>query len=175
MNLKSKDKMIVPESLLLHIFSFSPSFVFYHYCKTVLNYDIVTILNVMGEYYFQHIQDKRQRENYMILDYFIYHKHLLILDNNPQFEYYLKENYWANELCMKNPNDESISSSLRNIMRLSYFVDCLRQLERYQRQISKDKTEQTNIGISYRYFIDSIHNESESQVKMLKNYIKHKL
>lgn len=163
--------MILPEPILLNIFSFAPSFVFYEHCKNILKYDIETIINFVSKYYFQDIDNKSQIQNCIILDYFIYHKHLLILDNNLHFENYLQENYWANELCMKNPNDKCISSSLRNILRLSYFVNCLRQLERYQRRISKDKTEQTNIGVSYHYLIDSIHNESESQTKMLKYYI----
>ncbi len=168
---------MLPEPIMLNIFSYSPSFVFYCHCKIILKYDIATIINLVGKYYFQDIDNKLdnrlQIENYIILDYFIYHKHLLILDNNHHFENYLKENYWANNLCKKNPNDESIRNSLRNIMRLSYFVKCLRELERHQRKISKDKAEQTNIGISYQYLIESINSESESQTKMLKYYINH--
>lgn len=57
-------------------------------------------------------------------------------------------------------------------MRLSYFVGCLRELAKYQRMLSKDKIEQTNIGISFQCLIENVNKESESQVQMLKYYIK---
>lgn len=164
----------VPESILLNIFSFRPSFVFYDHCKFILRYDTSTTVNLVGKYYFQKVDDKTQIQNYLFLDYFMYHKHLLILDNCPQFESYLHENYWVKDLCLKNPNDKIIHSSLRNIMRLSYFVECLRQLAKDQRQISKNKIEKTNIGISYHYLIENINSESESQTRMLKHYMKYK-
>lgn len=165
--------MMLPEAILLNIFSFAPSFVFYHHCRTILKYDTATTISLVSKYYFQYIDNKDQIHNLIILDYFINHRHLLILDNKHHFENYLKESRWANNICKKNPKDESIKNSLRNIMRLSYFVNCLRDLERHQRSISKDKIEQTNIGVSYRYLIESINSESESQVKMLKYYINH--
>tara|TARA_Y100000389_G_C17008418_1_gene292905 strand:- start:81 stop:482 length:402 start_codon:yes stop_codon:yes gene_type:complete len=112
-------------------------------------------------------------ESYLFLDYFISHKHLLILDKNPNFEKYLIENRWLADIQKSAPalNKKVIQNSLRNIMRLSYFVKCLRELERHQRKMSKDKIEQTNIGASYKYLIESIQVESESQTKMLKYYL----
>lgn len=164
----------VPESIILNIFSFYPSFVFFNHCKSILKYDIATTINLIGKYYFQKVNDKAQIGNHLFLEYFMYHKHLLILDNYPQFESYLRENYWVKELCLKNPNDKIIHSSLRNIIRLSYFVKCLRELAKYQRQNSIDKIEQTNIGVSYQYLIENINSESESQTRMLKHYMKYK-
>tara|TARA_B110001450_G_C17525073_1_gene442208 strand:+ start:413 stop:703 length:291 start_codon:yes stop_codon:yes gene_type:complete len=93
------------------------------------------------------------------------------LDNYKNFEDYLGENCWAKDLCNKNPDNKIISESLRNIMRLSYFVTCLRELAKYQRKKITNKIEQTNIGISFQYLIESVNKESEEQVKMLKHYI----
>ena len=171
---QSKRQMRIPESIILNIFSFYPSFVFFYNCKSILKYDIATTINLIGKYYFQKVNDKAQIGNHLFLEYFMYHKHLLILDNYPQFESYLRENYWVKELCLKNPNDKIIHSSLRNIIRLSYFVKCLRELAKYQRQNSIDKIEQTNIGVSYQYLIENINSESESQTRMLKHYMKYK-
>ena len=77
------------------------------------------------------------------------------------------------ELCYKHPTNQIIRHSLRNIIRLSYFVNCLRELARYQRQMTNDKNEQSNIGISFQCLIESINKESEEQTKMLRNYIEH--
>ena len=166
--------MELPESLLLHIFSFSPSFVFYGRCKTVLNYDNSSTMDYIKMYYFpDNTATNILSEKYLFLDYFLSHKHLLILDNNSNFEKYFRENRWLANIqkSAPPPNKKVISSSSRNIMRLSYFVECLRDLGRHQRQLSKDKIEQSNIGISYKYLVESILVESESQTKMLKYYL----
>ena len=57
-------------------------------------------------------------------------------------------------------------------MRLSYFVNCLRELARHQSKIVNDKGEQSNVGISFQCLIEDIHKETESQTQMLKDYIK---
>lgn len=172
----SQNKMILPEPIMLNIFSYAPSFVFCNRCKTILKYDIETTTNLVYNYYFQYMNNRLQIQNYIILDYFIYHRHLLILDNNHHFENYLKENRWLNNIPMNTPasNKDIIQESLRNIMRLSYFVKCLREIEKQQRQISIDKIEQSNIGVSFQYLIESIHNESEFQTKLLKQYLEYK-
>jgi len=160
--------MTLPESIILHIFSFCPSFVFYNHCKTILKYNTTSSINLVGKYCFQ---NESMPEKYLFLDYFLFHKHLLILDNYNNFEEYLQENCWGRNLCNKNPNNKIIHNSLRNIMRLSYFVICLRQLAREQRHKTENKIEQTNIGISFQCLIESINKESESQTKMLKYYM----
>jgi|TARA_B110000114_G_scaffold110819_1_gene116392 hypothetical protein len=164
----------LPEPVLLNIFSFSPSFVFYSQCKVILKYTNQYSINLVSNYYFQS-QTQSQTEdiskNYLFLDYFLFHRHLLILDKYHNFENYLHENCWARALCLTNPNNKIIPESLRNIMRLSYFVICLRKVVKYQRTNSKDKIEQTNIGISFQYLIESINKESEDQTKMLKDYM----
>lgn len=166
--------MRFPDSVLLHIFSFSPSFVFYGRCRKVLNYKKSLTMNHVKMYYYpEESTTNVLSESYLFLDYFLCHKHLLILDKNPNFEKYLIENRWLADIqkSASAANKKVISNSLRNIMRLSYFVKCLRELERHQREKSKDKIEQTNIGVSYKYLIESIHKESESQSKMLKHYL----
>lgn len=169
--------MKLPESVILNIFSFSPSFVFYKNCKRFLLYKNDMIFTLLHEYYFQSSSGSPippsplPIPNYLFLDYFLYHRHLLILDNYQQFEEYLNQNTWVRYLCHTNPDNNIISESLRNIMRLSYFVCCLRELARHQRQITSDKIEQSNIGISFQCLIDSINKESEEQTKMLKHYI----
>lgn len=160
----------ITEALLINIFSFSPSFVFYSQCKTILNYSNQYSIILTRKYYFDE-HEKLVSVNYVFLDYFLFHKHLLILDNYKKFEDYLGENCWAKDLCNKNPDNKIISESLRNIMRLSYFVTCLRELAKYQRKKITNKIEQTNIGISFQYLIESVNKESEEQVKMLKHYI----
>ena len=164
--------MKIPESVTLHIFSFSPSFVFYENCKRVLNYNTQNIFVLLREYYFSP-PPPLLIPSYLFLDYFLHHKHLLILDNHRHFEEYLKQNIWVRELCYKHPTNQIIRHSLRNIIRLSYFVNCLRELARYQRQMTNDKNEQSNIGISFQCLIESINKESEEQTKMLRNYIEH--
>lgn len=164
----------LPEPILLDIFSFSPSFVFYSQCKVILKYTNQYSFHLVGNYYFQsQIQSQTEyiSKNFLFLDYFLFHRHLLILDKYHHFENYLNGNCWARDLCLANPNNKNIPESLRNIMRLSYFVICLRTLVKYQRTTSKDKIEQTNIGISFQYFIESINIESEAQTKMLKDYM----
>ena len=162
----------LPESMILNIFSFYPSFVFYENCKRVLNYNTQNIFVLLREYYFSPPQPLLI-PSYLFLDYFLHHKHLLILDNHRHFEEYLKQNIWVRELCYKHPTNQIIRHSLRNIIRLSYFVNCLRELARYQRQMTNDKNEQSNIGISFQCLIESINKESEEQTKMLRNYIEH--
>lgn len=174
--------MNLPESVILNIFSFSPSFVFYENCKGVLNYNLPTIFALLSKYYFSlPLQSPLHPDSpvppvppissYLFLDYFLHHKHLLILDNYQEFEEYLKQNVWARELCYDYPANRIIHHSLRNIMRLSYFVNCLRELARYQRQMTNDKIEQSNIGISYQCLIECVNKESEEQTKMLKHYM----
>jgi len=166
--------MRFPDSVLLHIFSFSPSFVFYGRCRTILKYENSLTIDYIKMYYYpDNTATNLLSESYLFLDYFLSHKHLLILDKNPNFEKYLIENRWLADIQKSAlpSNKKIINNSLRNIMRLSYFVKCLRELERHQRKISKDKIEQTNIGVSYKYLIESINVESESQTKMLKYYL----
>ena len=178
--------MNLPESVILNIFSFTPSFVFYENCKGVLNYNLPTIFALLSKYYFilplqsplhslhpdSPVPPVQLISSYLFLDYFLHHKHLLILDNYQPFEEYLKQNVWASELCYKHPTNQIIHHSLRNIMRLSYFVNCLRELARYQRQMTNDKIEQSNIGISYQCLIECVNKESEEQTKMLKHYMR---
>ena len=163
----------LPESIVLNIFSFHPSFIFYKHCKDVLLYDKNTTLSLLDQYYFRLNPNHNPSltEAYLFLDYFLYHKHLLILDNHQQFEHYLRENYWVRDLCVKNPTNQTIRHSLRNIMRLSYFVNCLRELAKHQRQMTNDKIEQTNIGISFQCLIENINKETEAQTQMLKHYM----
>ena len=168
--------MNLPESVILNIFLFSPSFVFYENCKGVLFYNLSSILVLLSKYYFSlpllsQLPPVHPVASYLFLDYFLHHKHLLILDNYQQFEDYLTQNIWARELCSNHPTNQIIHHSLRNIMRLSYFVNCLRELARYQRQITNDKIEQSNIGISFQCLIESVNKESEEQAKMLKHYM----
>jgi hypothetical protein len=178
--------MNLPESVILNIFSFSPSFVFYKNCKRVLKYSSATIFELLSKYYFSlpllspphsvhpdsSVPPVPPIPSYLFLDYFLHHKHLLILDNYQPFEEYLKQNVWARELCCNHPTNQIIHHSLRNIMRLSYFVNCLRELARYQRQMTNDKIEQSNIGISYQCLIECVNKESEEQSKMLKHYMR---
>lgn len=178
--------MNLPESVILNIFSFTPSFVFYENCKGVLNYNLPTIFALLSKYYFSlplqsplhslhpdsPVPPVPPIPSYLFLDYFLHHKHLLILDNYQEFEEYLKQNVWARELCYDYPANRIIHHSLRNIMRLSYFVNCLRELARYQRQMTNDKIEQSNIGISYQCLIECVNKESEEQTKMLKHYMR---
>ena len=190
--MRIKDKIIMyhydiimnlPESVILNIFSFSPSFVFYENCKGVLNYKTPIIFALLSKYYFSlpllsppHSVHPNSPvspiSSYLFLDYFLHHKHLLILDNYQPFEEYLKQNVWARELCCNHPTNQIIHHSLRNVMRLSYFVNCLRELARYQRQMTNDKIEQSNIGISYQCLIECVNKESEEQTKMLKHYMR---
>lgn len=171
--------MNLPESVILNIFSFSPSFVFYENCKGVLKYNPPTIFALLSKYYFSlpllsqlpPAHPVLPIASYLFLDYFLHHKHLLILDNYQEFEEYLKQNVWARELCCNHPTNQIIHHSLRNIMRLSYFVNCLRELARYQRQMANDKIEKSNISISYQCLIESVNKESEEQAKMLKHYM----
>lgn len=170
----------LPETIMLHIFSFLPSFIFYDQCINVLMYENEKIMVLLREYYFGYHDAKLEPSlhppsslipSYLFLDYFLYHKHLLILDNDQHFECYLRENCWVCDLCETNPKNRIIHESLRNIMRLSYFVNCLREIGRHQRQVTRDKIEQTNIGISFQSLIENIYKESESQTQMLKDYM----
>ena len=179
----------LPESIMLYIFSFIPSFEFYKNCKNVLLYDTTTTVILVGKYYFNPEMDnetetnknKNKNENknktndlianYLFLDYFLFHRHLLILDGFDKFEKYLYENHWVRNLCATNPTNQIIHQSLRNIMRLLFFVNCLREIGRHQRQMTKDKLEQTNIGISFQCLIENVYKESEDQTQMLKCYI----
>lgn len=175
----------LPESIILNIFSFAPSFEFYKRCKDLLAYDARDIISLVGKYYFIYPQQSSQIpqtdqsqittpttivRSYLFLDYFLYHKHLLVLDDYDDFECYLRENRWA---CDASPKNTIVTESLRNIMRLSYFVNCLREVGRHQRQMTNDKIEQSNIGISFQCLIESINKESEDQTSMLRNYIGH--
>lgn len=168
----------LPDTIHLYIFSFFPSFTFYKYCKDILAYDNYTTFSLVSQYYFRSLSTPPSvipklslTANYLFLDYFMYHKHLLILDDYCHFESYLRENYWVRDLCRKNPTNQIIHESLRNIMRLSYFVNCLRELVKEQRQMTNNKIEQTNIGISFQYLIESINKETETQTQMLKDYM----
>lgn len=172
------DKMLdLPDNIILIIFSFFPSFTFYTYCKDILHFDDDTTFNSVSQYYFHFLSETPKASqhlvsSYIFLDYFCCYKHLLILDNHKQFEVYLRENHWVQELCKTNPKNKTIHESLRNIMRLSYFVNCLRELARNQSKIVNDKGEQSNVGISFQCLIEDIHKETESQTQMLKDYIK---
>tara|TARA_B100001094_G_scaffold94143_1_gene90044 strand:- start:9536 stop:10093 length:558 start_codon:yes stop_codon:yes gene_type:complete len=172
----------LPESIMIYIFSFIPSFEFYKNCKHVLLYDTTTSVNVVGKYYFnteinnENVRKNKNKNNdlianYLFLDYFLFHRHLLILDGFDKFEKYLYENHWVRDLWATNPTNKTIHESLRNIMRLLFFVNCLREIGRHQRQMTKDKLEQTNIGISFQCLIENIYKESEDQTKILKCYI----
>jgi len=164
----------IPESILLHIFSFRPSFVFYRCCNVVLKYNLSITTGLVNKYYFNKDGSTLSLallQKFLFLDYFLSYKHLLILDYNYDFECYLRDNYWVKDLCLKYQNNKIIHSSLRNIMRLSYFVNCLREIARYQREVTSDKIEQTSIGLSFQCLIENINKESETQTQMLKHYI----
>tara|TARA_A100001011_G_scaffold371352_1_gene428596 strand:+ start:4052 stop:4591 length:540 start_codon:yes stop_codon:yes gene_type:complete len=166
----------LPESIILYIFSFIPSFEFYKNCKNVLLYDTTTTINLVGKYYFNPEMNNKNKTNdlianYLFLDYFLFHRHLLILDGFDKFEKYLYENHWVRHLWFTNPTNKNIHQTLRNIMRLLFFVNCLRDIARDQRQMTKDKLEQTNIGVSFQCLIENVYKESENQTQMLKCYI----
>lgn len=164
----------IPDSLILHIFSFSHSFDFYINCKRVLKYKNDKSINLTSRNYFDNEVNSDNPKIiyfYLFLDYFLIHRHLLILDTYESFEIYFLENHWVRDLCNKNPTNTIIHESLRNIMRLSFFVNCLREIGRHQRQYTRDKLEQTNIGISFQCLIESILSQSEFQTQMLKYYM----
>ena len=108
--------------------------------------------------------------DYVLLDYFLYHKHLLVLDKWSDFLNFYRENgYLENYHSNHDKRNGCITiKNTKNIMRLSYFVSSLRKIELHQRQNMKDKIEKSNIGIAFKILIDSINKESEIELELLR-------
>lgn len=162
-------------SIVSYILSFNHSFDFHKVTKSPIIWN-----NYFG---FEHNQEVSLSllRDYILLDYFLHHRHLLLLDTWTSFSSYFYEHYsflCGHNLKSKFQNKKQVYETqvskiptcyVKNIARLSYFVSCLRRIELHQRQKTKDKMEQTNIGICFQYLIENVNNQSEIELEMVKN------
>jgi len=154
--------------IILHILSFTHSFNFYNISKR-----IVKSKSLLNNYFDFNIQEEVSLSllrDYVLLDYFLYHKHLLILDKWQDFSNFYKVNGNLNKYHFNSDKNTTYTrtENTKNIMRISYFVSSLRRIELHQRQKTNDKIEQSNTGIAFKIFIDSIHKESEIELELLR-------
>lgn len=157
-------------SIVSYILSFNHSFDFHKVTKSPI---------IWNNYYgFEHNQELSLSllRDYILLDYFLHHRHLLLLDEWTEFSRYFREHYFFMCYCnlkSKFQHETQVSkiptNYVKNIARLSYFVSCLRRIELHQRQKTKDKMEKTNIGICFQYLIKNVNNQSEIELEMVKN------
>ena len=162
-------------SIVIHILSFTHSFYFYKTTKSEILWR-----NYFGFKREQTVTFSLVRE-YVLLEYFLYHRHLLLLDEWKPFRKQFDEHY--RDLCRPNFNNNSNSNNnsnnnsnsnnkitnVKNIARLTYFISCLRRIEFHQRRNTSDKMEQTNIGICFNILIKSVSKQSEIELEMARD------
>lgn len=178
----SKDKAYTCEvhidnSIMIHILSFIPSYYFYKVTKSELLWQ-----NYFGFKSEDKISLSLIRE-YVLLDYFLNRRHLLLLDEWKPFRIQFNEHYrphcygyqsmvqtgrQAIQDTKKTRQKHVSIESVKNIARLTYFISCLRRIELHQRKCTKDKMEQTNIGMSFKILIDAVSKQSEIELEMIR-------
>ena len=177
---KQKQIILIPESVLIHILTFMNSFEFYRISK-LLNLSLSLINNTLTSlphYYYNnkidynYNKDSKEYEisikNYLLIDYFTEKRHLLFLNEWPEFKSYFFNNSWATNIYIKH---HKFKHYIINIMRLSFFVDVLRNIYYEEIKKEKDKIVRTNIDICFTNLIIDIQKESEYEAKLLKTYI----
>jgi hypothetical protein len=179
---KLKGSFHVNNYILIHILSFIPSYYFYKVTKSELLWR-----NYFGFKPEDKISLSLIRE-YVLLDYFLNRRHLLLLDEWKSFRIQFNEHYRPHcygyqsmmqagrqvdpkKTRQKDVSIESVQTSIKsvkNIARLTYFISCLRRIELHQRKCTKDKMEQTNIGMSFKILIDAVSKQSEIELEMIR-------
>lgn len=168
-------KIMIPESILIHILTFMNSFDFYRFSK-LFNLSLCLINNVLASlphYYYNskivcNSEFKENIKNYLLIDYFTERRHLLFLNEWPEFKSYFFNNTWATNIYMKH---HKLKHYIINIMRLSFFVNILRNVYSEEIKKEKDKIVRTNIDICFTNLIIDIQKKSEYETKLLKTYI----
>lgn len=170
-------KFHLPDTIIMNIFTYCYQSYDFFKLANILNFSSEAICRTLFCEYFEEIpggyvkEDQTLIKKYVSLDFFLFHKHLLILDDDTEFKKYFRSNDWSSKICQTHPDDFILYSSLKNIIRISYFVDDLRVIEQHQRQITKDKILQTNISRSFKLFIDTMNTKSENEKDMIMSYI----
>lgn len=171
----------IDNSIMIYILSFIPSFHFYKVARSELLWK-----NYFGFKSNQKVSLSLIRE-YVLLEYFLNRRHLLLLDEwkpfRAQFNIHYRPHCYGYQNMIKNQkpvqeqentqthnqNQKHVSiGSIKNIARLSYFISCLRRIELHQRKNTKDKLEQTNIGVSFKILIDAVSKQSEIELEMIR-------
>lgn len=170
-------KVHVNNYILIHILSFIPSYYFYKVTKSEL---------LWRNYFGFKPEDKFSLSlirEYVLLDYFLNRRHLLLLDEWKPFRIQFNEHYRPHcygyqsiiqdtkKTRQKDVSIESVQTSIesvKNIARLTYFISCLRRIELHRRKCTKDKMEQTNIGMSFKILIDAVSKQSEIELEMIR-------
>tara|TARA_Y100000389_G_scaffold204851_1_gene260174 strand:+ start:1503 stop:2051 length:549 start_codon:yes stop_codon:yes gene_type:complete len=176
-----KDVIIIPESILIYILTFMNSFDFYKISK-LLKLPLSLINNVLISPVYCHfycnsgindVNDVNEIKYYLLIDYFTDKRHLLFLNEWPEFKTYFFNNSWATNIYFRYHH---LKHYIINIMRLSFFVDVLRnvQFKETRKCPEKDKMVKTNIGICFNALIVDLQNKSEYETRLLKSYIKKK-
>ena len=168
-------KVHIDNSIMIHILSFIPSYYFYKVTKSELLWR-----NYFGFKPEDKISLSLIRE-YVLLDYFLDRRHLLLLDEWKPFRIQFNEHYRPHcygyqsmiqagrQVDPKKTRQKDVSiESVKNIARLTYFISCLRRIELHQRKCTKDKMEQTNIGMSFKILIDAVSKQSEIELEMIR-------
>lgn len=171
----SKDKPYtckphIDNSIMIYILSFIPSYYVYKVTKSELLWR-----NYFGFKSNQTVSLSLIRE-YVLLEYFLNRRHLLLLDEwkpfRAQFNTHYRppcHGYQSMIQESKKTTQTQISiESVKNIARLTYFISCLRRIELHQRKNTKDKMEQTNIGMSFKILIDAVSKQSEIELEMIR-------
>ena len=168
----SKDKpyIQVDNYILIHILSFIPSYYVYKVTKSELLWR-----NYFGFKPEDKITLSLIRE-YVLLEYFLNRRHLLLLDEwkpfRAQFNTHYRPPCHGYQSMIQEPKKTTQTQisieSVKNIARLTYFISCLRRIELHQRKNTKDKMEQTNIGMSFKILIDAVSKQSEIELEMIR-------
>ena len=160
----------IDNSIMIYILSFIPSFHFYKVAKSELLWR-----NYFGFKSNQTVSLSLIRE-YVLLEYFLNRRHLLLLDEWKSFRAQLNTHYRPHchgyqsmvQESKKTTQTQISIESVKNIARLTYFISCLRRIELHQRKNTKDKMEQTNIGMSFKILIDAVSKQSEIELEMIR-------
>ena len=160
----------IDNSIMIYILSFIPSFHFYKVAKSELLWR-----NYFGFKSNQTVSLSLIRE-YVLLEYFLNRRHLLLLDEwkpfRAKFNTHYRPPYHGYQGMIQEPKKTTQTQisieSVKNIARLTYFISCLRRIELHQRKNTKDKMEQTNIGMSFKILIDAVSKQSEIELEMIR-------
>ena len=173
-----KKIIMFPEDILIYILTFMNSFDFYVFSKLFkLSLSLINnTLTSLPHYYYNSKIDSNSNfkeyetniKNYLLIDYFTEKRHLLFLNEWPEFKSYFFNNTWATNIYIKH---HKLKHYIINIMRLSFFVNILRNVYNKEIKKEKDKIVRTNIDICFTNLIVDIQKKSEYETKLLKTYI----
>uniref|UniRef100_A0AB39J6J7 F-box domain-containing protein n=1 Tax=Florenciella sp. virus SA2 TaxID=3240092 RepID=A0AB39J6J7_9VIRU len=173
-----KDVIIIPENVLIYILTFMNSFDFYKISK-LLNLSLSSIYKTLISPLYSHyycnsgINNIDDIKYYLLIDYFTDKRHLLFLNEWPEFKSYFFNNSWATNIYLRYHH---LKHYIINIMRLTFFINVLRnvQFKETRKCPEEDKMVKTNIGVCFNLLIVDLQKKSEYETTLLKSYINKK-